>query len=312
MVLPAFEVFAPESLEEALQLLATHGKRAKILAGGTDLLVSLKKHYTLFDNPPPCEAGPSPRRDLSRPGLLLSIHRIPGLSGIDEFRGGGIRIGAATLLAALSRSALVRSSLAALAEGASLVGSPQVRNRASVGGNLCNARPCMDTAPPVIALEGRLVLTSVRGEREVDADEFFRGPGETVLEPDELLREILFEKRPSRYGSAYFKLGIRRIQDIAVVSVGAAVRLDRKGKVASARIVLGSVGPTPLRSRSAEAFIAGRCPEKGVLEGAGEAAVRDSLPIDDHRASGAYRREMVSLFTRRALAAAVREAERKK
>ena len=170
-----FDVIQPASLDEAIELLARHGADAQLLAGGTDLLRDI-------------------RLELKRPKLLISLDRIESLSGIREEDDGSIAIGPLTSMAALARDQLVRRKLTAISEAAGWMGSPQVRNRATLGGNLCNARPCADTAPPAIVLNAVLVLKGKQNPRQVKADGFMTGPGQTTRDPGEILEQIRFPK----------------------------------------------------------------------------------------------------------------------
>lgn len=280
-----FEFHEPETLQEAGRLLLEMGAGAKAMAGGTDLLVAIK------------EKG-------LRPDHVINLKGIPGLAGLRLEAGRGLEIGSLVPVREIEKR-LAATPYAVLAEAAGLLASVQVRNRATVGGNLCNASPSADLAPPLIALGATAVCQGPAGERRVSLEDFFRGPGQTVLGPGELL-VALWVPEPALTGAAYVKISPRRAMDIAVV--GAAVALtrdpDENDRVGSARVVLGAVAPTPLRARGAEVLLEGRVPDVTVIEAAAERAMRESRPISDLRASAEYRRDMARVAVRRAARAA--------
>lgn len=276
-----FEVVRPNALEEAIRFLREHGGTAKLLAGGTDLIVRMKERSVT-------------------PEYVVDLKRIPGLEGISYDEEVGLRIGALTPIRAVERSEWIGRRFPNLTEGAGIIGSVQVRNRATIGGNLCNAAPCADTAPPLLCLNARLKIAGPEGERTVPLDEFFVGPGQTVLSEDEILMEIRVPIPPLRTGGAYTRHTTRRAMDIAVVGAGATVTLGPgDGVCDEARIVLGSVAPIPLRVRKAEEFLVGRRLTDEVLRQAGEIAAEEARPIDDVRGSAWFRTEIVKVLVRR-------------
>jgi CO/xanthine dehydrogenase FAD-binding subunit len=285
MLLPRFEYDEPKSLEEACELMASFGAKAKVLAGGTDLLVNMKKK-------------------ILAPAHVVSLGRVEPLKTL-EASNGSIRIGA---LMTAAEAQGVKKSLSALARGASSLGSPLIRNLATIGGNLASARPAADFPPPLMAYGAEVLLRKKGGERKVPLDAFFKGPGMTVVEPDEILAEIVVPKPPSGSGAGYMKLGVRKTLEISIVNVAAFLSLDAGGVIRTARVVLGAVAPTPIRAPSAETVLVGQKPSLGVFAKAGDAAAGDSRPIDDFRGSAEYRREMVKVLTRRALQVAWDEA----
>jgi carbon-monoxide dehydrogenase medium subunit len=189
-----------------------------------------------------------------------------------------------------------------LAEACALIGSVQIQNRAALGGNFCNAAPSADAVPPVLAYGGTLVIAGPAGRRELPAEAFFVGPGETVLGKGELLVEIVLPPPPPLSGAAYLRFIPREEMDIAVAGVGSFLRLsaDRR-RCEQARIALAAVAPTPVRAREAEDFLAGKPPDEAALAQAGELAARAAKPISDVRGSAAYRLELVKVLTRRTL-----------
>ena len=181
-----------------------------------------------------------------------------------------------------------------LGVAAGRLGSPLIRNRATIGGNVANARPAADTAPALMVLDARVVLTSADGERDVSINEFFTGPGQTVMRPDEIISRIIVPKIEGKNGGGYEKLGLRKSLEIAIVNAAAFLELSPNGKkIKNARVALGAVGPTPLRSPAAEAVLTGAAAGPKVLARAAAAAMGDSCAIDDHRGTADYRCQMV-------------------
>jgi len=288
MLLPRFEYDEPTSLEEACDLMASFGSKAKVLAGGTDLLVNMKKK-------------------LLAPAHVVSLGRVESLKTL-EGSNGSIRIGALMTASAVSEAQGVKNGLSALARGASSLGSPLIRNLATIGGNLASARPAADFPPPLMVYGAQVLLKKKGGERIVPLDAFFKGPGMTVVQPDEILAEIVVPKPPPGSGAGYMKLGVRKTLEISIVNVAAFLSLDGGGVIRTARVVLGAVAATPIQAPSAETVLVGQKPSLEVFAKAGDAAAGDSRPIDDFRGSAEYRREMVKVLTRRALQGAWDEA----
>jgi len=207
--------------------------------------------------------------------------------------------------AEIADSDAVKADFPALQEGASKLGSPLIRNLATVGGNLVSARPAADFPPPLMAYGAKVVLRSSKGERTVALADFIQAPGRTVITSSEILEAIVLSKPEAHSGSAYLKLGIREALEISLVNVAVTMTLDgADGPIKAATVVMGSVGPTPLLSPSAEKTLLGEKPSEALFLAAGEAAAMDSRPIDDFRASADYKRAMVKELTRRALARA--------
>lgn len=300
MLLPRFDVVEPESVAAALEALADSAVRSRAVAGGTDVVPDLKREYDRrlrFPALPAFRPGPFPER-------LVSLLRLSELRGV-RVDAGGTTCGPLATMSELAADGRLAGPLAALADGAASVGSPQVRNRATLGGNLCNARPCADTAPPVVALDGMLTLASRGGRREVRARDFFTGPGQTVLAPGELLTAVRFPPQPPGCGSAALKLGVRRAYEIAIVSAAAWVALEGD-RVRSARVVFGSAAPVPLWVEATD--LAGKAPDEAALRAAARVAAAQTKPIDDFRASAAYRRQAAEVLAFRVLERAVARA----
>lgn len=282
MPLPKFEFHEPATVDEACRMIGELGEKTKLLAGGTDLLVNMKKK-------------------LLAPDHLVSLDRIQSLAQLDSSNG-SLRIGPCVKAAEIAESDAVKLDFPALHEGASKLGSPLIRNLATVGGNLVTARPAADFPPALIAYGATLVLKSIQGERTVPLMEFIQAPGQTVLSSHEMLEAIVVEKPSTLSGSAYIKLGVREALEISLINVAALLTLDESdGSITAARVVMGSVAPTPLLSPSAERALLGEKPSGALFLHAGEAAASDSRPIDDFRASAEYKRAMARELTRRAL-----------
>jgi len=283
-----FDLELPRSVDEAVRLLTERGPEAKLVAGGTDLLPQLKNGLLK----PPCVV------DLSGVGPLQSLRQVDG---------GGLKIGAAVTARALERDPAVRTRYPALAESAALVGSVQIRNLATVGGNLCNAAPSADMAPPLVALDAEAVIAGPRGTRRVPLASFFTGVRRTVLAPDELLVELVVPSPGPRSGGHYLRHTPRRELDIAVVGVASQLTL-RDGVCARARIALAAVAPTPVRATAAEQSLEGQPVTPERIERAAALAVESARPISDQRGSADFRRHLVRVLTRRTLTRAFERA----
>jgi len=257
---------------------------ATVLAGGTNVLVQIKEGH----------------REAS---ALLSLKGLPELHAVRS--GEGIHIGAAVTFQHLAVDQAIRRDYSALATAAALIGSVQTRNMATVGGNLCNASPSADSAPPLLVLQAQAVLTSVRGTRTIALEEFFIGPGETALQSGELLREIFIPAAIARSGSSYVRHIPRQAMDISVVGAAAALVLDEEGQIADARLALGAVAPTPMLATASAAQLIGHSPSESLWREAGRLAAQEADPVDDLRASIAYRRHLVNELTQEALRAAL-------
>ncbi len=289
MLLPRFEYYEPATLAEACQMLSELGGGVRLIAGGTDLVVNMR------------------RRTLA-PEHVVSLGRIKELC-VMNLSGPTFTIGACCTVASLAESSHVASEFHALCEGALSLGSPLVRNLATVGGNLVTARPAADLPPPLMACGGSVTLHSSQEQRVVPLDQFFLGPGRTAMKPAEILVSVMVEIPPAFSGSSYIKLGTRRALEISIVSVASFLALERPGgRVQSARIVLGAVAPVPMRAGDAERILIGETPTRSLFAKAGETAAGESQPIDDHRGSAEYRRDMVSVLTQKTLQAALERA----
>ena len=281
--LPKFEYHAPTSLPEALGLLSQYGDRARVFAGGTDLLVAMKKRERV-------------------PAHLINLKGIEGLTEIHYDEREGLRIGGLVTLGCLERSKIVKQRFSMLWDAVNVMAAPQVRNLGTVGGNLCSAVPSADTAPPLIASGASVILSGKNDERRVLVEDFFRAPGESVLKDDEILTEVLIPDMPENAGGTYSKMTRRDALDLSIVGVAVYLRLDENRRVCKeARIALGAVAPTPIRAPNAEGLLIDKEVDDVLAREAGEVASQDSRPISDIRATEAYRRDMVRVLTQRGI-----------
>ena len=285
-----FELAVPGSVDECLQILAKRGPDTKVVAGGTDLLPQLKN-------------------GVLKPGWVVDLSAVAELRTISDAPDGGLRIGASVTARELELDARVRSRFAALAESAAMVGSVQVRNLATLGGNLCNAAPSADMAPPLLALDAEAVIAGPSGQRRVSMASFFLGVRRTVLAPGELLLEIIVPAQGAQSGGNYLRHTPRRELDIAVVGVASQITLSG-GRCTAARIALAAVAPVPLRATDAEQALVGQPLTPQQIERAAELASGAARPIDDHRGSIEFRNHLVRVLTRRTLTTALQRASR--
>ncbi len=282
-----FELALPETLAACQQALAD-GPDVRLVAGGTDLLPQMKN-------------------GLVRARRVVDLSRLPELNLIERLSDGGLRIGAGVSARTLELAQPVRAGFIALAESAGLVGSVQIRNLATLGGNLANAAPSADMAPPLLALDAECLIAGPRGHRRVPAADFFQGVRRTQLAPDELLVEIIIPAPGPGSGGTYVRHTPRRELDIAVVGVASQLTIAA-GKCVKARIALAAVAPVPLRTREAEARLEGEAVTPTLIEEAANLAVDASSPISDQRGSAEFRRHLVRVLTRRTLTTALERA----
>lgn len=287
MTLPKFDYFSCETLVEACSLLSKYPGEAKVLAGGTDLLIKMK-HKKIV------------------PRYLVNIKRIPDLSYIRHDEGEGLRIGALTTIQAIRNSPLIKKKFAVLHEAASVLGTRQVRNLATIGGNLCNASPAAECAPALLTLGAHLKVTGPKGERTIAMENFFKSPDRQVLQDDEILQEIQVPDLPDHTVGCYIKHSTRRI-DVAIVGVAVIVTLDGETTL-NVKLALGSVGPTPFRAGQAEEILKGQKPNEEILDRAAQAASEECFPIDDVRGQADYRKKMVETLVKEGIEKAIASA----
>jgi len=287
----SFDYQTPRTIDEALALLSEHGDEARVIAGGTALVTMM-------------------RQRLVQPGCLVSLRDVEGLGGIEASKG-EIRLGALTTHREVEVSPLVKERAPVLAETYGKVATVRIRHMATVGGSLAHADPNQDPPVTLMALDAKAEIRRTGGRREVPLSAFFRDYYETVLEPGELVTAVSVPPLPAASGAAYVKFLPRSAEDYATVSVAATVTLDTGGeRCREGRIALGSVAPTPVRARAAEALLAdGRLDER-LLRAVGEAAKGEVNPLTDHRGSAEYKREMTAVMVGRALSQAWEAARR--
>lgn len=289
--LKPFLYFEPATVREAAELLARPKDGLIPLAGGTDLFVRMK-------------------RGEIRPAGLVNLKRIPKLNKIEKGSGKVLKIGALATIGALENSVLVRSSHPVLAEAAGLLGSPSIRNLGTLGGNIGRASPASDMSPSLIVLKARLSLTGSKGTRVVRLEDFFKGPGATVLKKGELITSIQVPPMAAGSGAAYLKLGRRAGVDLALVGVAGFLLLSGKGRdVKEAGLAIASCAPVPKRVKKAEEVLLSGSLTEARMKEAARVAAEGVSPIDDIRASAWYRKEMVEVLAYRALEKAFQLAE---
>lgn len=280
-----FDYLEPATIEEAVSLLSKYDGKAKVIAGGTDLVTQI-------------------RNKAIKPEYVVDIEGIPGLEHIKCDTKQGLSIGALTTIRALELSNELRQNYPVISQAAGQLGSMAIRNIATVGGNVCNAAPSAETAPSLIGLQAKAKIVGPSGERTVSLEDFFTGPGETVLKRGELLVEIQIPAPSPKTKGVYLKHAIRGSIDLAIVGVAAVMTME--GELCrDARIVLGAVAPTPMRAKEAEKILIGKKIDDALIGKAAEAASAKSRPITDVRASAEYRRKMVKVFTKRAVMEAI-------
>ena len=272
-----FEYLEAHTLRQAIGMLQRHGQQARIVAGSTDFLVRWRAGFW-------------------HPEYVVNIQHIPGMSRVTFSRRNGLRFGALVTIQMLEQHPAIRQHYPALAAAAASFAGVQVRNLATVGGNICNASPSGDMLPALLAFGAECRLSGPDGHRQVPLDQLFTGPGRTVLAQDEVLTEIALP--PPARGA----------MDIATVGVASALTVDRAGVCTSARIALGAVAPTPLRARAAEEMLQGQILDADMLQAAADQAMSQATPIDDVRGTADYRRQMVGVLTRRTLERAAADA----
>ena len=275
-----FDYFEPDHLDELFDLLARYGEDARVIAGGQSLLILI-------------------RQGLVRPGVLISLDKISSLRQI-SYKDNEIILGAMVTQSDVSAADRIREHLAVLSQAASKVGSVHVQNLGTVGGNLCHAEPNGDSAPALLSAGASIRASSSRGERAIPLEDFFRGPFENVLEPDEAVTYIHVPVPGSSASSVYLKHVLRAV-DRATVSVGLMMQMERGGRCQEIRIGLSGAAPTPIRAKKAEALLKGEKITEPLIEAAGMEVSRNCDPLSDAHGPAEYKRKMVGLFTQRAI-----------
>jgi len=287
MIPAAFEYLRPKTLPEAVAFLQQHGDDAKILSGGQSLIPMMKLR-------------------LARPAFIIDINRIAGLSYIKE-DGGFLKIGGLTREAELEASAIVKAKYPLLMDTATVIADPQVRNMATVGGNLAHGDPANDHPATMMALGAQIVATGSKGERVIPIEQFFVTLFTTALKADEILTEIRIPIPPAKSGGAYVKLE-RKVGDFATAAVAVQLTLDAGGAVQSAGIALTNAGPTPIKAKKAEGFLRGKKPDAATIAQAAQLASDDAQPGADLRGPVAYKIGLAKELAKRALVIAIERA----
>ncbi|MEN6621704.1 MAG: xanthine dehydrogenase family protein subunit M [Smithella sp.] len=273
-----FDFINAASLDDAIAILAEKGEKACLCAGATNVMVDI-------------------RTKKINDKVLVNIRDIAELKGIN-FSDGIISIGALTPIAVLTKSDILKGYAPALFMAANDFADPVTINSATIGGNIADASPAADTAPSLLVLDAKINVVSKKGKREIPVDQFFKGVRKTDLAPDEIITSISFIPAAA---SGFYKIGLRNAMAISVATAAAFVKLDKNGNIADCKLALGSVAPTPIRAKNAEAFLNGKKPDKETLAGMAEAIQEDINPIDDIRATAAYRRQVAPVCAKRAI-----------
>lgn len=285
MTLPAFDYVRAGSLKEASELASEKGSKAILMAGGTDVILLMKAKAVPADT-------------------VIDIKEISDLDSIVFSEGEGMRIGALAKLFDIQTSDIVREKMPALADAAHYVASAQIRRKGTMAGNICNASPSADTASILLAMDAKIKVYNNEIERDVPIGDFFKGVKKTCLEKGDIVTEIFVPELKKGEGSAYFKHSVRKAMDLAIVGVAVWIKMDGD-RVDDCRIAMGGVGITPLRAYSAEKILKGSELTDDLLEKAAEAASEECSPISDVRASAEYRKDMIRVYTKRAVKKAV-------
>ena len=280
-VLKKMEYLAPKTLNEALLLLNCYGNKAKIIAGGTDLIPLLK------------------RRALPSPEYLIDLNSIQGLRFIEYDEKNGLKMGALTSLHELEKSQIVKEKFPSLHEACRLIGHLTVRNIATVGGNICRASPASDLIPPLLTFDSKLKIVSSEGERNIDLENFFKGPGQTILKPNEIVIEVNSPPIESGVKMVFIKKS-RTFSDLAKINM-ALLAAVKNNVLEYVRIALGSVAPVPLRARKTEEFLKGKILNGNIVEEAVDLIASEVHPITDLRSTAEYRRHMCKMILKRVL-----------
>jgi len=283
----SFEYFRPQTIDEALSLYQNGGRGAKLLAGGTELVNEMRLGKT-------------------QPDRVIDLKLIQEMDFM-ELGPEGLRIGALYRVRDAEQSPELRQSpYSALSHAAGTLGSPQVRNKATIVGNVCRCSPSADLIPPLIALSASARIKAYGTDRMVPVEEMLLGPGKTILQPGEIVTELIIPKMRAHAGCSYYKLSPRKSLDLAVVGVAVMIRTN-SSKCVEARVVLGAVAPTAMRAKRAESILAGAGLSQTLIEEAAQAAADECKPIDDVRSSAWYRKKMVAVATKRAIAQALEQ-----
>jgi CO/xanthine dehydrogenase FAD-binding subunit len=285
--LPKFEYLSPRTIEEATSLLKQYGSKARVIAGGTDLVPRMKWGEI-------------------KPEYVLSLSHIPGLQEIQFDKTRGLSLGALCKIGAIERSDIIKENYPLLAQAASVLGSKEIRNLATVGGNLCNGAPSADMPPALLALGARAVISFENREKVIPLEDFFVGPKKTILGDGELLVRLEIPRMSRRCAGEYIKVGKRKAMEIAMIGVASLITLEPENNTCKdARLGLATAAPTPIRARQAEEVLVGKELDDDVIELATVTASKEASPRTSWRSSEEYRRELIRALTRRAIKKAI-------
>lgn len=286
MILSDFTYAAPKSVDEAIKLLGQYGGRAKLMAGGTDLINFIKTKAV-------------------QPEIVIDIKGIPDMEQLEYDPEKGLTIGALTKLIDIEKSPVVKREYPALAEAVHLIASTQIRNKGTLVGNVCNASPSADSVPSLFVLDAKLMVKGAKGERVIPIGEFYQGFKKLALAEDEIVTAIVIPPMSEDSRAAYKAHTVRKAMDLAIVGVAAKLTIDEAGICREAEVALGAVAVSCVRAPKAEAVLVGQKITPELAAKAGEEAMKDCKPISDVRASAEYRHDMVRVFTKRAVLAAL-------
>ena len=281
MVLPQFEYLAPKTIGEACNLLLELGSTAKVMAGATDLIPPMKDKVI-------------------SPEYIIDLKKIPDMDYLEYDEKEGLKIGALTTLRTIETSPLVKEKNPAIAHAAKVVASTQIRTKGTMAGNICNASPTCDTAPNLLAQDAKILVQGPNKDRFIKIQDFFLGVKKTSLEPGEIVTGIIIPPLAENEGAAYIKHAVRKAMDLAIIGVAVKIKVE-DGICTDARIALGAVAATPIRAPKAEQALIGKALTDETIVKASEEAMDSCHPISDIRASAEYRKDMIRVFTKRAI-----------
>jgi len=285
--LPRFEYLGPETVEETLALLNEYGRKAKVLAGGTDLISEMKwgEH---------------------KPDYVIALSHVSGLDSLEYDEKSGLKLGAMCKIAQIEKSDVIKNKYPLLSQAASVLASMEIRNRGTVGGNLCTAAPSADMPPSLLALEAKAVIASGKGERTLPLEEFFAGPKKTILNQDEILVRLEVPNMKPNSAGEYIKFGRRRAMEIAMIGVAALLTVEpEENRCIDAKLALATAAPTPIRAKEAEKMLTGKKLDPAIIEEAAKMASKEASPRTSWRTTEEYRRDLIPVLGRRAIQTAL-------
>ena len=285
--LPRFEYLGPETIPETLALLNEYGRKAKVLAGGTDLISEMKwGEY--------------------KPDHVIALSHVSGLDNIGYDEKEGLKLGAMCKIAQIEKSDVIKRNYPLLSQAASVLASMEIRNRATIGGNLCTAAPSADMPPSLLALEAKAVIATKDGERVLPLEEFFAGPKKTILNHDEILVRLEVPSMKPNSAGEYIKFGRRRAMEIAMIGVAALLTVEpEENRCIEAKLALATAAPTPIRAKEAEKVLTGKTVDTDIIEEAAQTASKEASPRTSWRTTEEYRRDLIPVLVRRAIQTAL-------